>query len=89
MKSIAVKIKFLGIICRATNTKSVIVNLNHPFIIEHLISSLEKQFTSLSDMIRDFDGNFVIYFINPKGRMVSVNTLGVVFFGKIIHIVSV
>lgn len=63
MKSITVKVKFLGIIYCVTNTKSVIVNLNDPFTIERLINSLEGQFTSLPGTIRDFDGNFVIYFI--------------------------
>lgn len=63
MKGITVKVVFLGIISRVTNAKSVTVNLHHPFTIKHLINSLEEQFTSLPGTIRDFNGNFIIYFM--------------------------
>lgn len=69
MENITIKVKFLGIIRHSLCTGSKIIKLNCPFTIEHLINNLEQQFPSLSNMIRDYDGNYLVYFVvGIKGK---------------------
>jgi len=70
MESITIKVKFLGIIRHTIGTGNIIVKLSYPFTIEHLINSLEQQFSSLSGLITNSDGDYITYFvvgINGKG----------------------